>query len=494
MRRIRWIATAAVPSALLIAIGQHVATDVASAPLLWTLPLALYLGTFILAFGSHGELVWRMSARWATTAIACLILSLLMPAFLALSIAASLATIFFGALAAHSALAQDRPPAGSLTDFYLSMSLGGVFGGAATALAAPILFDNLYELALAAGACLLFGVQGKGSRLPAFALAALALVLGLVAVATGLDLRIFAGAAFAVAVLQSRAIPRLAAALATVGILLVQFDSGSVAVIDRERSFFGVLKAERVEDAGGPAKVLMHGTTIHGAQRLDPAHAMTPLTYYADVTPLAEAMRRATAQAPAIDVGIVGLGAGALACQARPTDQMRIYEIDPIVARWASGEPFDYLRRCAPEARIILGDGRLQLAGEKGAPFDILFIDAFSSDPIPTHLMTTEAVQLYFDRLKADGVLVLHISNRHLDLAPEAAAIARDLGLSVRTRAAGDGSVLAAPRTTAVVLARSDAVFAKQGYGAGWTVPVAANGRAWSDDYVNLPRPLLRRH
>lgn len=505
-RRLHWLALAFVPSGLLLGVTQHLTTDIVAVPLLWVLPLTLYLLTYVIVFARRPLLRHHWMVR-----IQPLLLVLMAITFfwqinaLWFQLPLHLATFFVTAMVCHGELAARRPHVGRLTEFYLLMALGGVLGGAFTALVAPLVFDSILEYPLLLlAACLLRPRLAGGRReraldllLPATLFAAGLLPLAAYTLLPQPGLALIAGfyAAYGTFAYAQFARP-LRAALSILAILAAGqlYSRGDETILARERGFFGVHKVEVTAD--GDLHLLQHGTTVHGAQYTDPARWREPLTYYTANgplgqlfawPPLAERLRR---------VGAIGLGAGAAACYREPGQDWTFLEIDPEVVRLARDERyFRYLSACAPEARIVLGDGRLSLANAGLAPFDLLILDAFSSDAIPLHLLTREAVALYLDRLTPDGVLMVHITNRHLDLRPVLAALAADAGLAAveqRFVSPDQGAGYPVP-TRWVALARSaDLLPPADGR---WQPLAPAPGQpVWRDDFANILGPLLRQY
>jgi hypothetical protein len=354
------------------------------------------------------------------------------------------------ATALHGTLAADRPAAANLTEFYLWMAAGGVVGGLFPALIAPQLFDWVYEhpILLLAAALLVpakplhpaIGALWRGKGPLPRALRILAPVLGW-------GLAWWLGAVF---VAQETPPLQIAALLLLAGLALVaigrpliftwllamlmlalggwqQIDISSIDKA-RQRSFFGIYTIENSQSTA--TRRLLHGTTLHGAQSLDPARSRDPLTYYAPKSGVGLAMQAAPAGAR---IGVVGLGTGSLTCYADPSQDWTVFEIDPLMVELATDPAvFSYVSQCAPDARIVIGDARLKLAEEPAGRFDLLAVDAFSSDAIPLHLLTREAFDTYVRTLAPDGLLLVHISNRFLDLEPVVAAIAAETGLKAR--------------------------------------------------------------
>lgn len=462
--RARWAGLAFVPSALLIALTAHLSTNIAAVPFLWVLPLATFLLTFVLAFQRSPILPPRAVELLlpASVIVAMLTYAFATPFGGLSGIAINLFAFLIIALAWHNALAARRPPAAQLTEFYLCMSAGGVLGGAFTSLAAPVLFDQVIEYPLLLVLAFLVVPEARKLLRPRLALPGLALLL------------------LGLAALQA---------------------SGRVEY--RDRSFFGVVSTQLSPD--GAFRLLGHGTTIHGAERLADLSALgtpgarpEPLAYYVSGSPLAAGieLQQARRSAP-LAVGVVGLGTGTLACYSQPGETWRFYEIDPAVISVATDpRRFTFLPACAPQAEIVPGDARLTLAREIGRRFDVLVIDAFSSDAIPVHLLTREALRLYAGRVRPDGIVVLHISNRFLELASVVAANAAAEGLSAARRldpGAPVGSERPIFASDVVALARDPSQLAPY-LEAGWSpLRLRAGVAAWTDDYSNVVGAILRK-
>ena len=460
--RISWIALASIPSGLLVAVTAHISTNVAAAPFLWVMPLALFLLTFVITFQRRPAIphLWMRAALPITTIAASVALTGYLPIGIVTETAIHLLAFFVAAMVCHGELVARRPVATHLTEFYLAMSFGGVLGGAFTTLLSPVIFTTVLEYPILIGAAML-------------------------------------------AMPEMRALIRRRPLMVVPAVLIVALTLWSTGkgVIDRERSFFGVLTVSASSD--GRHRILSHGNTIHGAQHIADAAANAgrpePLTYYTAEGPLASAItgHRDRLGRP-INVGIVGLGAGSLACYAGHGDSWRYYEIDPAVVRIASDpRHFRFLSTCSPDAPIIVGDARLTVMREPDGLFDVLVIDAFSSDAIPVHLMTREAIAGYIDKLAPGGILVMHISNRFMELRGVLAAISTSEKLVgaglLHRRSVEDNKAL---RTTAeaVVMARSPDEI-RQFVDAGWEPLTAQDGgavRAWTDDYSNIVAAIMR--
>ncbi|MEE4349826.1 MAG: fused MFS/spermidine synthase [Pacificimonas sp.] len=490
-----WLALAAVPSGLMISTTSYLTMDIVSGPLLWVIPLGLYLLSFIVAFSESGGVFVRQ-ARFIAPLMLLVIGAYVFVAegiFAFLFAMAGLVLLFYLALALHGELARTRPEPARLTNFYLTMSAGGVLGGLFPALIAPALFDWVWEhpLLLIGAAALLpatpllkvWANQLEGRHGPL-------IVGGLVAISFGL--------AVIVAVAGSDAVEPAAIGISLAAVLLLghrlAFAAAFTALLlavggwdlltgdreERQRSFFGVYTVQVDEEAG--VRQLLHGTTLHGSQRLG-EDALSPVGYYGPGSGAVLALEDAAADA---EVGIVGLGIGALACYRQPDQDWTFYEIDPVVVEIAQDERlFSYLPDCTPDAEIIIGDARLSLQEDPARTFDVLVIDAFSSDAIPQHLMTVEAFQLYRARLKPGGKLVVHISNRYLDLAPVVAAIAEEIGMAARLRDNQPGDPLYA-RSIYVVLADSEAELTAMDSARDWSSMPTRRVEPWRDNFGSI--------
>jgi len=501
---LRIMALAAVPSALLLAATRYIATDIASVPLLWIVPLALYLGTFIHAFARRQLISHAVLARvLPLLLIAIAIVYPLSRTIFAFGLA-HLLIFVLAALWCHGALARLRPPAADLTRFYLLISTGGLIGGLLAALVAPLVFVDVYEhpiaLALVAALVPAASTHLRRGRLTVAAVALVAVVLGLSFVLSGAfdrdswlwlgTLALVALCAPALGILRARPL-LLAGALLTVFLVPDAITRGTDADVARERSFFGVYRIAEVDDM----RVFHHGTTLHGAEWRRPDGSIeSRTTYYGIGTPYHEIFAALARRPSPNAIGLVGLGTGSLACHARPGDDVRIYEIDPVVVRLAQ-EHFSALRTCAPDAYIAVGAARLLLAREK-MRLDVLALDAFTSHAIPLHLLTLEAFRIYLRTLAPDGVIAVHISNRHLDLEPVVAAMAERLRLAGRIKRYTAPEDAPPPRLTksshVAILARDEAALRALGLDAGW----AALGppdrvQVWTDDHASIV-PVLR--
>ena len=511
-----WIALAFVPSGLLVAVTAHISTDVGAAPLLWVAPLALYLLTFVVAFRDKASKLDATTSRVHVWLVGVGLMGLGSGSrWVALGLAVSLLVFFVCALASHRALYLRRPSAGHLTSFYVCMSLGGVLGGLFAALIAPLIFSSLYEYPALLVASLLCrpGAWEKLKTAPRRGLARIAAICALAllaAVAIGSfvpDSKMLATglviAFSAIAMLQWRDMPT-AVMLSVFAALSGPVLHATLAQQDVRRSFFGIHRIFETQD--GYFRLLVHGTTIHGAMRVRDADGKpnegrpAPTTYYAFDGPMGQAISsvRDKNGGKLSHVAAIGLGVGSLACHANPGEMITFYEIDPLVIDIARNRSlFRYLSDCAPGAATVLGDARLTIADQKEKS-DIVVVDAFTSDAIPAHLMTREAVALFKDRAKDDGVVVFHISNNVMDFSGILARIASDLGLvALRNQdrvARPDHPDLRTP-SDVVALVRDPTHMGQKALASGEWLPITpdASARLWTDDYSTILTPILAK-
>jgi len=500
-RRARWVLLAFVPSSLLLGVTTYVSSEVAVVPLLWVVPLALYLLTFIVVFAQRQILPRRLLVRALPIAVAPLVVAFAMQATEPIGplMLLHLAAFFIAALLCHGELAADRPAAAHLTEFYLWMSVGGVLGGVFNALLAPLLFNSVAEYPLALVLACAVALPGprqfsRGDWL--WPLAIGAATAGAVLAVRGTRVHadaVVSGLLFGVPALTAFFLSRrpLRFALAAGAILLAAnfYEGEKGHVLHTERSFFGVHRVTL--DPTGGYHVLAHGKTMHGLQSVDLTRSRESLAYYHRTGPAGDVLTL-FGRGAAKNIGAVGLGAGSLASFAQPGQSWTYFEIDPVVEKLArDARYFTFLRDSPANPRVVLGDARLTLAAQPDARFDVLFLDAYSSDAIPVHLVTREALALYLRKLAPGGVLAFHISNLHLDLEPVFAQLARDAHLACLTR--DDTDVSAELRS----LGKAPSVWLVMARSAGELAPLARTPRwqpsrtdprqdVWTDDYSSL--------
>jgi predicted O-methyltransferase YrrM len=495
-RRGFWIAAAAVPSSLLVGTTQHILTDVASAPFLWVPPLALYLLTYVIAFrkGARAPAITLLALHAASVAM---IVAVPSTRNIVVDVLIRLAALFTAALVCHGALAVARPSAARLTEFYNCVSLGGVIGGGITALVAPVVFDRIAEFPLALAATWFFRPQQELEWKPLANTFLLGGIVTIVASISGwLPLRGLSLGILSLAVFLNRTRPWAAAPLIISSILLVDALGVSGKIIYRTRSFFGAYRVIANARPDGTANGLLNGSTLHGLQWRDSARAGRPLSYYAERGALYQAVRAALPANRPGHVVLIGLGSGTMACVLRPGDRATFLEIDPAVEAIARNPRlFAYLNVCPRHTEVRLGDGRLLMQRFAPASVDVVLGDAFSSDAIPVHLLTREAVRLYMRAIRPGGALVLHVSNRHLAVANEAVRVAAAEGFAARywrsPSAFVDRTVaFETPPSAAVVITHTPATMEALALPAHWKAAPRLGGQAWSDEFVDVVRAL----
>jgi SAM-dependent methyltransferase len=458
-RQLLWVALAATGSYLLLAVSNHICQNIASIPLLWIAPLSIYLLTFILAFDGKLE-------NWREIFLALLAAGLGVMAWtladpdltqqLGLQIGVFCAGLFLACMFCHGELAHLKPAPRYLTRFYLMVALGGAIGSALVGLVAPIVLPAYFELAFGLVICaalLLFQVRRLPVVFPILASAALFFSIG--AAAWGIH---------------------------------HFYDSTILAT----RNFYGVLRVQEWDvGTANDHRSLIHGTILHGTQYLSPELAREPTTYYTQTSGIGRTIESLHPSLRRLKVGIIGLGTGTIAAYGSKGDVYRFYDINPAVIAIARRD-FSYLGKSDATIEIALGDARLSMEREAPQGFDVLAIDAFSSDAIPVHLITREALSVYLRHMKPGGIIGFHVTNRYLDLAPVVQQLADAAGLHA-VLVADDGEGALASRSDWVLLSDSEAALAN-GLIAEVAEPVTAHPewRLWTDDFNNVVQVLKR--
>jgi hypothetical protein len=561
-RRLRWLALAFVPSSLVLGVTTYVTTDLASVPLLWVIPLSLYLLSFVIVFARRRIIPNWLSARLLPGAAVLVSLVYLsgaaQPAWFLILF--HLLFLFVAALVCHGALADDRPGAAHLAEFYLWLAAGGALGGLFNAVLAPLLFNSIVEYPLvillasylrpayksargallglrlgarrdvesaAAGTSILKvrddagretekakaedwraeGVEvAPAKRWDVFDLL-VPLLIGMLAAAlmlvtSGFELNSVERAALTLGLplflLNHFTAPRptrFALGLAAVMLATALFAERDVRTLHASRNFYGTHRVE--SDEADTLHWLRHGSTLHGKQNTDPKTRCEPLSYYHREGPLGSvfkhvrAKRDANVGARPLSVAVVGLGAGTTAAYARAGEAWTFYEIDPQVLEVARDPRFfTYLSACAgAPINVVIGDARLRLREAPDASYDLIALDAFSSDAVPAHLMTREALQLYLSKLAPGGVIAFHVSNRSLQLERVAGGIAADAGLAARIFDDGrQGAQFGLDPSTWVAVARTDADFGPLASDTDWPEFDTAVYKleVWRDDFSDI--------
>lgn len=487
-----WAALAAIPSALLLGVTNHITTDLASFPLLWVVPLATYLLSYVLAFGRDPERLVRW-AQWAMLIglVPLGVAVVLGRLWLAGAIVVQILWFFAAAVLCHSRLAADRPPAARLTELYVAMSVGGALGGTLTVLVAPLVFDRVFEypiaigLALAAMPMVQRPLLGRWFPSPSRLVGLAAPVVSAAALLGAPDA--YPGVLLvAILAVVASVGARAALGLAMAGLLVQPQAVITANTIHTARSPFGVYAVSN--DDEGTLRSLVVGTTIHGTQHIastDPGVAPEATTYYHRSGPAGQVF---TTIDDRDSVALIGLGTGAMAAWGRPGDRYVFYEIDPEMVTIAQDPTlFTYLADTEAEVEIEVVDGRLGVARSEEV-FDIVVVDAFSSDAVPVHVMTREAVAAYADRIGPEGLILFNVSNRYFSLDPVLGRIAHELGLAAVVRlhvpSAGeaDGGAVA---SSWVVMSPSVSALAAATPGPDWE-SLGPDGPLWTDDYSNV--------
>ncbi|MEZ6085560.1 MAG: fused MFS/spermidine synthase [Phycisphaerae bacterium] len=513
-RQFRWVLMAFIPSSLMLGVTTHVTTEIAPVPLLWVVPLALYLFTFVLVFAKVQILPHRIVlAILPIFIVPTALMTVRNEAALGLiPLPLHLVTFFLVAMACHGEMAADRPSTTHLTKFYLLMSVGGVLGGIANSVVAPLLFNTLLEYPLVmviAGFALVSKPKPPTFNTKVVRDIGLSLLFGaLIAAmlvymqksntgnARGFDpIALLIPAAMCWAC-TNRPI-RYAFMFATmVAVSLICYELKTDHALHMSRNFYGTKRV--VVDEGKSAHTFIHGATIHGIQALADASAHVPRTYFHPDGPVGDVFEVINRREGAKAIGVIGLGVGSMASPiyAKASGSFTFYEIDPAIARIARNpELFTFLEDCPARVEVVLGDGRLTLANAPDNHFDAIFLDAFSSDAVPTHLLTREAIQLYESKLRDEGILVFNMSNRYLNLAPLISTLASDTGFWCAKR---DDDV--SPETTAktgrlssrfMVLTRDKNCIRQIKRKGNWEEMDLVDERLiWTDKYTNVFRLL----
>ena len=527
-QRLRWVVLAFIPSSLMLSVTTYMSTTIAPLPLLWVVPLAIYLLTFIVAFSKQSILPLTVVRGRIPLLVLPLLATILadMTDPIRLLLALQLAAFAVVAMASHGLLAEERPAVESLTEFYLWLSVGGALGGVLNALVAPLLFSSLteYPLVLVLAAFLLVEREGTEAHTDtifarlrgALARPTRAIILDVALPALLVLLVILVDPFVAKLDLGRPAVTRFFTLFlpmvlcfafverpARLAIGMLALISAS-AIFDRDRhvlvttrSFFGVTRVTSTGD--GRYHQLVHGAISHGLQSRVPARRREPLSYYTEKGPIGQLIRDRQAAGRLQRVASVGLGAGSLACYRRPGETWTFYELDDAILTIARDTAlFTYLHDCAPDSRVVIGDARLSLRDAPDASFDLIILDAYSADAIPVHLMTREALVLYRRKLAPGGVVAMHLSNLYFDLAPVAEALARDARMAslwredvrltsedlANGKSGSQWIVLGSPAASLGGLVKDTA----------WKrLSIPANAPVWTDDYSSTLRALRQR-
>ena len=499
MKRLEWSLLAFVPSSLMLGVTTYIATDVASVPLIWIVPLALYLATFIIAFGRK-----QIIKPWIVSLLLPFVIAILggfrimnPPISVWLTILLHLVLFFIAALVCHQRLAQSRPHVSKLPEYYLWIAVGGVLGGAFNALLAPLIFPTPIEYPIAIVlACLMRPVtdqerntENKVRIIFPICIFLITFSLSLIVPWFGLSLKYEDGVVLLVPLLLCFVLtvrrPILfglgIAALMLAGMLHLDAHNETLAT---ERNFFGVWRVTTTSSQD--IRRLYHGSTVHGIQLLSHSRECEAVSYYHKDGPIGQVFAVYNSKSTNRPVAVTGLGSGTLATYSLPGQQWDFYDIDPASVRLASDPRlFTFLSNCTRGSyRVILGDARLKLREAPQGHYGVIVMDAFSSDSVPAHLLTSEALELYLSKLAPEGIIAFHISNRFLNLEPLLSGLSRRAGLSAFIRRDGGGIVPGKYGSLWVVMARNDAALGTIVDDLNWERP--QGDVVWTDDFSNI--------
>jgi hypothetical protein len=496
-----WIALAFVPSSLMLAVTTYFSTDIAPVPLFWIAPLALYLLTFVVAFSTRSASMQSISDRFIPLLVLPLVMLMVAGAGFSLwgAIPLHLAAFTMAALVCHGRLAAGRPAAAHLTEYYFWIAFGGMLGGVFNTLAAPLLFSRVIEYPLVLVLALAARRGRTATATTSWSLNDLVMPIGVGAISAafivwlqpggGDSAQLFVaglGLPALLSFMQARVPLRFAACVATMLVAGSAAANARGSALYTSRTFFGVYRV--TTDAGTHS--LYHGTTVHGVQSLDSARAAEPLTYYSRPGPIGQAFAGLPSVASRPDVAVVGLGVGTLASYRSPGQRWTMYEIDPEVERIARTDAyFTYLRACGDACRVVIGDARLSMARAPAHGYGLIVLDAFSSDAIPMHLVTNEALELYLSKLAPGGALAFHITNRHLMLAPVIARLADSQGLTARWQQHTATPAIRPGQFSSewMVMAKTSADLGSLVGDPRWVIPPIPPGTPlWTDDFSNI--------
>ena len=499
----RWILLAFIPSSMMLGVTTFLTTDIAAVPLLWVLPLSVYLLTFVLVFAHRvivpHALMVRLLAIFVLPLVTLTVFDSRLPGGGQLVL--HLVTFFIAAMVCHGELARTRPASDQLTIFYLCLAVGGVLGGILNAILAPLLFRSIIEYPLMMVlVCLMRPAMRAVKPSPRWLDLGAPITLGLVTLGM---MRLFQGADSkgvialllvfifpAVVCFSFRHRPiRFAAGVAALILASTAYLGAHQAVLYRGRSFFSTHRI--VMDEAQRFRLFVHGGIVHGLQRIDHRARLEAAAYFHPTGPIGQVFN-SSATTPRRRVGVIGLGVGTLAAYSQAGEEWTFYEIDPAVVEIArDARYFSYLKDSPAQLNVVLGDARLSLKAATDQTYDLLILDAFSSDSIPVHLLTREALQLYMSKLGPTGIMAFHISNRYVDLEPLLGDLAGSLGvtclaqndLTVPLSQLENGKyasrwVVMAPRVSELDPLRSDS---------RWRAIVPRSAPViWTDDFSNL--------
>ena len=502
-RRLYWVLLAFIPSSLLFGVTTYITTEIAPTPLLWTIPLAVYLVTFILAFArtNFAPAQLASSVLGGLALLLTLVLAATATQPTAVIVLLHLAFFFVAALLCHHKLASDRPTAARLPEFYLCVAIGGMLGGLFNTLIAPTIFNTIVEYPLVIVLACLVRQRDEDSPvnlsdfiLPAcigLVTVALALLVAQYEVSEVAGIALVFGIPLVIINHRFRNHPvRFALAVGAVLLASIVYGETQNRTLHVQRNFFGSLSVRF--DPLSATHILYHGNTVHGRQSIDPNLQSEPLSYFHRDGPLGKIFDAFYANPASRNVAVIGLGTGSMACYAHSNQEWTFYEINPAVISIAqTTDYFTYLQKCAVgPIKIVLGDARLKLQNAPDQHFGLIVLDAFNSDAIPVHLMTQEAITLYMSKLAPGGMLAFHVSNRSLKLDDVLAALAQHNGsMSAGMVDAEHDPVRGKDPSEWVVMARHSPAFDVLTQDPRWRpLQARTESDAWTDDFSNILR------
>ncbi len=513
LTKLHWLALAFVPSSLLLGLTNFISTDIASVPLLWIIPLTLYLLSFILVFSKWNNRIYgSMLFLQPVFLLPFIAYSFINPAVLPywLDLTLHLTAFFLAIMVCHGVLAKYRPHTKHLTIYYLIMSFAGMLGGMFNTFVAPFIFNGVYEYPIMIVVALLLRPNFIAKKNESFKLLGLQAIFPVVLFFIGLFIYALndelghyldtIGVGLILLAGLTYAFRNKPVTLSLLTGVIIVFTMGLHHLLTntlyQKRTFFGVHSVREsilINEQNKKEKYheLFHGTTKHGAERLSAKFLTTPLTYYSRQGPIGQLFKTYETKNHDWVIGAVGLGAGALACYSRPNQNWSFFEIDPTVIEIAKNPSyFKYLELCGKNIPMVIGDARLSLQKQPDDKFDLLIMDAFSSDSVPTHLLTQEAIKLYFNKLKPSGILAFHITNRHLALKKVLSDHAKHLNLSALIQEFKPKSnipLVVATDWVAMAKSKDLLVPLQQSRLGNWEkLPLYFDIKPWTDDFTNI--------
>jgi len=498
-QRLRWLALAFVPSSLMLAATAYLTSCISPVPLLWVIPLGIYLLSFVITFSRRPILSRSAMLRLQPLVLLPLVFLMMTdaarPAWAIIPL--HLIVFFVTAVACHGELAESRPPVENLTEFYLWIAIGGACGGFFEAILGPLLFKSIAEYPISLVIACLLRPAGPGSERPVWGDIGFPTFIGGITIALSLvsqKLRIDLKPLFALPVISCLAFKdrplRFGLGIGATLMFCLPYAAELGRPIHVERSFFGVHRV--LLDPDRKFHWLTNGSLAHGVQSLEQGGSLEPLLYYNREGPLGQLFALYGASLNKQAIAVIGLGTGSIACYGSLDQRWTYYEIDPAVERIARDPRyFTFLADCSAKAAVVLGDARLALAKVQDGSYQWIILDAFNSDTIPMHLLTQEAIGLYMSKLADHGFLIFHISNGYLDLKPVVGDLARSAGLTAFVQEYAVDKIEAKEgkaSSTWAVLSRDSRDLHALADDPRWTTIAGSGKAAWSDDFSSIIR------